>query len=80
MKLAPLPRGLAVLITNFQLMYNENKDKDKDYAGKIMLIMPDEFDAYQDSLCDRLVQVNPNLVPLTVSTAATSMPDPLTEF
>ena len=42
-KLATLTRGLAVLITNFQLMYNKNKDKDKDYTSKIMLFTPDEF-------------------------------------
>ena len=49
-KLAPLPRALAALITNFQLMYDENIQKDKDYGNKILSITADEFDVFQNSL------------------------------
>jgi hypothetical protein len=52
-KLAPLPKGLAALITNFQLMYDENIQKNKDYGIKILSITPDEFDVFQVSLCGK---------------------------
>ena len=49
--LVPLDKGLAVLITNFQEMYWEHKDADKDYEDdQILLIMADKFDTYQNLL------------------------------
>ena len=61
-------------------MYDENKKKDKDYASKIMSIMADEFNVYQDSLHDRHAQMNPNLASLTMSIMSTPTPDLLLEF
>ena len=49
--LVPLNKGFAVLITNFQEMYWEHKDADKDYDDdQILLIMADKFNTYQNSL------------------------------
>ena len=50
-KLVPLTKGLAVLITNFREMYWEHKDANKDYDNdQILLIMAEDFVKYQNSL------------------------------